>query len=251
MFFFAKSIGLHGKLGWDKYKHLDEKAIARSLHETLNQDVQIIIPEAFFTNAGNYIIDILAGCLGDLGVENVKQMLCQYPDLQTYYQGKDGAGVNVNDKDDEVLYGLVDEVVDTRNKIAHTGEVDEIKDKTYIKEMLNFFEKFSTSLNSLMQDALYENKWNANTASDYQPVKVFNGHTVAGFMGVEFDVHLNQVCLCRYPAGHFPKYNETSILGIEEKGNRYDKYHLFANNPDGVGLQMGIQVSQGCLFKLL
>ena len=74
---------------------------------------------------------------------------------------------------------------------------------------------------------------------------------MAGFMGVEFDVHLNQVCLCRYPAGHFPKYNETSILGIEEKGNRYDKYHLFANNPDGVGLQMGIQVSQGCLFKLL
>lgn len=249
--YFAKGIGLHGKLEWEKYKHLDEKAIAKSLHETLNQDVQNIMPEAYYTNAGNYKIDVLAGCLGELGIENAKQMLCQYPSLLSYYQGKFGLDVNVNEKDDAVLYGLLDEVVETRNKIAHTGKVDEIKDKTYVKEMLVFFEKFAISLNSLIQDVLYDIKWNASTTTDFQPVNVFKGHTVAGFIGVDFGVHLNQECLCCYPAGHYPKYGETKILGLEEQGRSYINYHLYADNPHGIGIQMGICVSQRCRFKFL
>lgn len=247
--YFSKCVGLHGKLEWEKYKHLDEKIIAKSLYDSLHQDVQNILPEAFYTNSGNYKIDVLASCLGDLGIENAKQKLCQYPRLQAYYQGKYGAGVNVNEKDDEVLYGIIDEVVETRNKIAHTGRVDDIKDNTYVKEMLDFFEKFATSLNLLMQDALYEIKWNSNTALDFQPVNVFNGHTVAGFKDVEFEVYLNQVCLCRYPVGIYPKYSETNIIGIEEQGVSFNNYHLYSNNPNGVGLKMGIPVSQGCRFK--
>lgn len=249
--YFAKGIGLHGKLEWEKYKHLDEKAIAKSLHEALNQDVQNILPEAYYTNAGNYKIDVLAGCLGELGVENAKQMLCQYPSLQMYYKGKFGSGVNVDEKDAAVLYGLIDEVVETRNKIAHTGKVDEIKDKTYVKEMLDFFEKFAISLNSLIQDVLFAIKWGANATTCYQPVNVFKDHTVAGFIGEDFEVHLNQACLCCYPAGYYPKYGMTKILGIEEQGQSYINYHLYANNPHGVGLQLGINVSQGCRFKFL
>lgn len=249
--YFAKVISLHGKLEWEKYKHLDEKIIAQSIHESLNQNIQNILAEAFYTNAGNYKIDILAGCLGELGIENAKQQLCQYPALQSYYQGKYGLGVNVNEKDDDVLYGVIDEVVETRNRIAHTGKVDEIKDNTYVKDMLNFFEKFSTSLNLLMQDALYETKWNERTTIVYQPVKVFNGHTVAGFLGVEMDVHVNQNCICNYPAGVYPRYGVTQILGIEENGTSYPNFHLDVNNPNGIGVSMGIQISQGCRFKLL
>lgn len=249
--YFSKGIGLHGKLEWEKYKHLDERIIAKSIHEALNQDIQNILPEAFYTNGGNYKVDVLAGCLGDLGIENAKQFLCQYPSLQSYYQGKYGPGVNVNEKDTEVLYGIVDEVVETRNKIAHTGKVDEIKDKTYVVEMIEFFENFAESMTMLMQDALCEIKWNNSTSVAFQPVNVFKGPSVAGFKGVEFEVHQNQDCLCCYPAGHYPKYNETTILGIEESGNSYINYHLYPDNTNGVGLKMGIDVSQGCKFKFL
>lgn len=249
--YFSKGISLHGKLAWEKYKHLNEKIIAQSLHESLNQNVQNILAEAFYTNAGNYKIDILVGCLGELGIENAKQRICQYPALQVYYQGKYGVGVNVNEKDDEVLYGVVDEVVETRNRIAHTGKVDEIKDNTYVKDMLNFFEKFATSLNSLLQDALYETKWNASSSTIYKPVNVFNNHTVAGFLGVEMNLHVSQDCICNFPEGVYPRYGETKILGIEENGVGYQNFHLDANNPNGIGVLMGIQVSQGCLFKFI
>jgi len=249
--YFSKGIGLYGKLEWEKYKHLNERIIAKSIHEALNQNIQNILPEAFYTNAGNYKVDVLAGCLGDLGIDNTKQFLCQYPSLQSYYQGKYGSGVNVNEKDPKVLYGIVDEVVETRNKIAHTGKVDDVKDKTYVVEMIDFFEKFAESITMMMQDALYEIKWNESKSVEYQPVNVFKGLSVAGFKGVEFEVHQNQDCLCCYPAGHYPKYNETTILGIEEIGTSYINYHLYPDNPNGVGLKMGIGVSQGCRFKFL
>ena len=249
--YFAKVVGLNTKLEWGKYKHLDNKVIAKSLYETLNLDIHSVLPEAYYKNGGNYKINILAECLGDIGMENLKRKLCRYPELQEYYQKKFGLDVNVNEKDDKVLYGIIDEVVEIRNKIAHTGEVDEIRDNTYIKEMFYFFEQFAMSLNSLMQDTLFEVKWNVNTSMAFKPQKVFKHKNVAGFKDVDFEVHNGQLCLCRYPKGNFPQFAEARINDIQEKGVSFTKYHLYENNPFGVGVQMDISVTDGCSFKWL
>lgn len=249
--YFAKSIKLYPKLEWEKYNHLNTKIISKSLDDALNKDMLNLLPEAFYTNAGNYKIGVLADCMTDLGVENLKQTICKYPPLQSYFIGKHGAGFCVDGKDDDILFGLLDEVVDTRNKIGHTGKVDEIKDKTYIDDMNTYFESLGMSLNMLLQDIIFLLKWNVNTEPSYAPSNVFNKNNVVGFCGVKMEMHLGQTYLCKNPAGFYPGYIQSKVLGIQERNVDFINYYLREDNPHGVGMKVSHHASTGCLFKFL
>ena len=249
--YFAKSIKLHPKLEWEKYNHLNTKIISKSLDDTLNKDVLNLLPEAFYTNAGNYKIGVLADCMSDLGVENLKQVICKYPPLHSYFVGKHGAGFNVDGKEEYVLFGLLDEVVDTRNKIGHTGKVDEIKDKTYLDDMSIYFERFGKSLNLLLQDTISQLKWDACKEPSFTPSNVFNNIEVVGFRGVKMEMHLGQTYLCKNPAGFYPLYIQSKVLGIQEQNVGFINYYLREDNPHGVGIKVNHHTSTGCSFKFL
>lgn len=249
--YFAKSIKLYPKLEWEKYNHLNTKIISKSLDDALNKDAVNLLPEAFYTNAGNYKIGVLADCMTDLGVENLKQTVCKYPPLQSYFIRKHGAGFNVDGKSDDFLFGLLDEVVDTRNKIGHTGKVDEIKDKTYVDDMNTYFECFGKSLNMLLQDTIFQLKWNSSAVPSFAPSNVFNNIDVVGFSGVKMEIHLGQSYLCKNPAGFYPVYVQSKVLGIQARNVDFINYYLREDNPYGVGMKVNHHSSPGCSFKFL
>ena len=249
--YFVKSAKLQTKIEWEKYSSITEKVISKSLYDTLNLDTQNILPEAFYTNAGNYKIKVLVPCLNELGIENLKQLLCNYPPLQKYYKSKYGDDVNMYEKDDVIRYGLIDEVVDTRNKIAHTGTIDEIKDSSYVSEIFDFFEAFACSLNMFIQDILYEIKWGITSKPSYKPDNYFERNGVVSFQGDNLEVHLNQEFMCKYPDGHFPQFTLSKVLGIQYDGKDYDSFVLKAEYPDGVGLKISPRISLGCRFMFL
>lgn len=249
--YFAKGISLHSKLGWEKYGHLNKVILAESLYESTNKDIANILPEAFFSNAGNYKIDILASCLSELGIDNLKQEIRNYNPLLLYYKSKYGEAVNVKSMEDTILYSIIDEVVEARNKIAHTGSVDEIKDQTYVEEIISFFSLFGSSLNLIMQDAISQMKWNLSSNDPFQPVVVFKKMKVAGFKNANIDLHLNQDYICLKPKGFYPRYIESKVLGLMERGNSVDRYHLTEDNLNGVGIKINHDASDGCFFKFL
>ena len=249
--YFAKGISLHSKLSWEKFGHLNKEILAESLYDSTNKDIVNILPEAFYTNAGNYKIGVLAECLSELGIENLKQEICRYTPLLLYYKYKYGDAINVNSMDDTILYRFIDEVVDARNKIAHTGSVDEIKDKTYIDEIISFFSLFASCLNLIMQDAILQIKWDLSTKDYYQPVVVYKKIKVAGFKNANIDLHLNQDYICRKPKGFYPRFIKSKVFGLKDRGNSVDHFHLTEDNLNGVGIKINHEASEGCLFKFL
>ena len=249
--YFIKSAKLQTKIEWEKYSHIAEKDISKSLYDTLNCNIQNILPEAFFTNAGNYSMDILASCLGELGIENLKQTLCKYPPLQSYYKSKYGDEININEKDDEIRYGIIDEVVETRNRIAHTGTVDEIKDSTYTSDILKFFEVFAKSLNMYIQDCLIHIKWNIALKPCFKPDNFFEDVNVVSFKGYSMELHLNQEYLCKHGEGVYPQYEDSNVLGIQYNRVDYTDFVLKDDYPDGVGVKISHKATRGCCFMFL
>lgn len=249
--YFSKVVRLYSKIEWEKYGHIGEKTISKSLYESLNMDVQNLLPEAFYTNAGNYKIQILSDTLSELGIENSKETICKYPPLMGYYTGKHGKTFNISAVDADILYSLVDEVVETRNKIAHTGRVDDLKDSTYVEDMIVFFEKFAESLNMLFQDNLYLIKWNSSAEPAFKPVNVFEKIGVAGFKRANMSIDLNQHYLCKSPTGIFPMFIESKIMGIHIGNEEYIHCILTEDNPKGVGIKINHKATEGCEFKFL
>lgn len=249
--YFIKSAKLQTKTEWEKYSHIADKDISKSLYDTLNLDIQNILPEAFFTNAGNYSMDILASCLGELGVENLKQTLCKYPPLQSYYKSKYGNDININEKDDEIRYGLIDEVVETRNRIAHTGTVDEIKDSTYISDILGFFEVFAKSLNMFIQDCLIQIKWDIVSKPCFKPDNYFDSVNVVSFKGYSMELHIDQKYICKHSDGVYPQFDYSKILGIQYDKVDYTDFVLKDDYPDGVGVKINHKATRGCSFMFL
>ena len=248
--YFAKGIKLHSKLTWEKFSRITKEMLAKSLSDSYNNDSQNILPEAFFTDNGNYKMDVLAACLSELGVSNIKQHLCNYPALKSYYLQKHG-NVNINGIDDSLLYGLIDEVVETRNRLAHTGTVDNIKDKSYIEDMFAFFEAFAESLNMLIQDTLCSLAWDISAVQPLAPSNVFKHNNVIGFKGVKVVFHLDQEYLYKSPPGVYPRFVRANVESITCGHVFYKNFYLSELDPTGVGIKVGHTATLGGRFKFL
>lgn len=248
--FFKKSIRLSGKITWEKFKHINEKAISMSLYESLNQDKQNIIPEAFFTNAGNYKLSVLCSCLGELGIEQVAQMVFKYPDLNQQLNNEYGTGVNLNGIPTYQLYSKIDEVVDRRNVIAHGAKVDNILDIAMLKGYIDFFISFAKSLNQYVNDTLLEMVWNIIPNQEMHPYNYLPRINVLCFRGYDVEFRKGQKYLCKTPQGTYPSFIEDGIVSMQQNHSEYLHFRLNQADPVGVAIKINHISNVNYKFKL-
>lgn len=248
--FFKKNIRLSGKITWEKFKHINEKVISASLYESLNRDKQNIIPEAFFTNAGNYKMSVLCSCLGELGIEQVAQKIFRYPDMNLLLNNEYGPGVNLNGIPTNQFYSKIDEVVDRRNVIAHGAKVENILDITMLKEYIDYFISFSKSLNQYVNDTLLEMVWNMLPSQELQPYNHLPRINVLFFRGYDVEIRKGQKYLCKTPHGTYPSFIEDSIASVQQNRSEYLHFSLKQADPVGVAIRINHICNVNYKFKL-
>ena len=250
--YFEKWKSLHTsiKRGHTKYGTLDEKRMAISLHDSIVNDVNSILPECFIPIGGNYRHKIICDALTALGVKNIGSQLKKYPPFDEYIAKNGLSGI-----DDDSLFLKIDELVERRNEVAHGAASSILSDEEF-KELLQFVEVYAYALDSFITDDLLGREWDYRSKIEVlSPDKVFPSISVISFKTKSIHVRKGGFCLMRRTDSFFPRFIKFRIedLRIEtEDGKGSDTEEVIATGNEVVfSLKIGDDFSEHCMFKFI
>ena len=171
------SIG--GKLSsHPKLSSLTEETVIASLENCIINNHVIIIPDAFFSMSGNYTSKTINECFHRLGIESFMKKVCKIDPIASQLRKAFG-GNSFEQKNIEVLFSSIDDLVQRRNEIAHGKPVLERLSNDLILDKTAFLKNTIQSINSTLNNHLLSLIWEENNVY-YTPVKVYQ-HRILGF----------------------------------------------------------------------
>lgn len=202
---------LHSKLAYPKYNFLSEQEIVQNLYDVINNDKNTLIPECYFSNNGNYRCSVVNAVFSQVGID--MQMLDKY----YLSEGSEITFKNVT--------GIIDDLVERRNDIAHGQDNLQLLDTDMLIEMVDCVNFYAETLLKFLEDNLLTLLWE-NMIKNKEPISAI--HTFPQKQVLEFknvtntNIAVGMSTLVCLPPTHYPKYVLTSISSLRAKENPGD-----------------------------
>lgn len=240
--FFNKWERLYNKLAYPKYAHLTEEVLIQSLYNSRITNINHLIPEYYYQNGGNYKHSVICECFAGLGIENVSQMIKVYEPLHSYFKNK-----GIYNQNDDILYEILNDLVARRNDVAH-GNNSTILDISYFREYVDYIEMYAKSLNALLVDNLYMQKWET-TNSQIIDIKHLYHNRIIEIEVEDFVVEVGHKILVKEPDGNFPRFSIREVKSIHKNNIARNDFLTYVKDTVALGLSMNIK--RKCKFKML
>ena len=240
--FFSRWEKLHGKLGYPKYSHLTENQLIQLLYDSKINNKNNLIPEYYYQNGGNYKHSVICECFNYLGIDISHEMKA-YDPLHSYFVSK-----GIMDQTEEgILYDMLNDLVARRNDVAH-GNSSSILDLSYFKEYVYFLELYAKTINALLNDRLYELKWNGGSNPTIS-IKHLYRNSIVEIEVENFVIEVGDMVIVKEPNGNYPKYSTREVISINK--NRTDMKEFITYDKDTVALGLSTNIKKKCTLKVL
>lgn len=195
---------LHGKLAFDKFSHIEEKSLVQSLYESIVSNKNSLVAECFLQNGGNYKSSVIAKTLSNLGLDDYSNEIIKYEPFK----------LNAN-------FIAIDEIVTSRNEIAHVGNISNIKSNDMLKDSIAIVLSYARSLTLYLKDKLYANLWVALKQSNdvFNAKKIYSKQNAVEFESTNVCFAIDYFALVQLPKTNFPRYLSTKVQSIHVKKN--------------------------------
>lgn len=196
----------HRKLRFPQYQSVNEKDVVKNLYEVICNDKNLILPECFKTNSGNYDYNVIRDTYIGAGID--LQPVEKYIKLP---KDEDVARY-------ETVCNILHDLVVRRNEIAHSaGDPLNILSVDKLQLYSNVIRSFAEALFLLVRDVFLQILWSKKESSSLvlDNTKALKKVEVLYFENVKnASIKLNQQVVVRMPLDNFPRYIPTIVKGI-------------------------------------
>jgi len=226
---------------WDKYDFLSKEEVLKNLYNcTENQPNYKLNAEAFTTQSGNLkhnkialIFDNLDIKLNDKLIEN---------EALNQITGIDTKRISGTKKD--LLYFIINDIVDRRNRTAHGAEIDDLLDNPTLITYIDFLEKYCQAIfEVLMQEYL-----RLESTHKFQQIEVVHKvweKSTLGFEIERYTVSQGDMLIIETTEGRFYK---KPILELQKENVQYAS--LSITDKTNIAIRVEPPINNKCKFYI-
>jgi hypothetical protein len=195
---------LHEHLTYPKFSNLDRDSMIQNLYESYVEKKNLLLPECFFRNNGNYRESVLSEVFKSLDVKNFTQSIRSYEPYK---------GVHASCR------FKIDDLVNYRNEVAHTGLTENLLGEVELRELHQNVFAYAESLTSFLCDSLKEIEWR-NRLRNSAELMVKKSYSIKKCVEIEDEnimVEVGCKAYVHFPKGHYPRFGEYAVQSLKVK----------------------------------
>lgn len=195
---------LHGKLSYEKFKHLTSSSLAENLYHVIVEKKNEIYAECFLQNGGNYRPDIISKMMDAMGILNFTTEIGKYLPLRTWSE----------ENPDEKFEGLLNGFVDRRNEIAHGATLD-ILGIDEFNRLIELVCAYAKSINMFLNDQLIRTYIEVKKFREFSVNHAFKKINVISLEISDFTIHPQMnLIIQQSEEKRYPEYSLEKIENI-------------------------------------
>lgn len=229
-----------------KLQNVNKLDVVESLFKTLNQHSSSLMPESFYNiSGGNYKYEVICNCFVKMGFSNIATQIPSIPPCSTILN-KEYGDLYLNEPQSR-LFGLIDDLVERRNDIAHGGmSITIINDREFCK-YLDFMDKFADSLCTYLRCEMARLLWN-NYRKPRLSISHIYSNNIIVVKTITEKFEKGGWIICKYGGGD-PSYCFRQILSIQVDDVEYEEYYCVITTE--VGLKLDNSVTNHTTFVVI
>jgi len=227
---------------WNKYEHLRKESILKKLNNCIENPVSYQInSDAFVVQSGNLTHKRITDIFKVLGIRLNDSLIKNHALNEKIGLSED----RISRTEKDVLYGVINNIVDRRNKIAHGAErIDDLLTNSVLKTYIDFLEKYCHGVFEALQGEFIRYE----SIHQFQQIEVVHNVWQSAIVGFELEKYFlrkGDFLIIKTADNQFHK---KPILEIQKDKEVYSELKI--DEKINIGVKVEPRINSNCTFYL-